>query len=209
MELRPWIALPIALLAIVGQAQALLLTVQNTECVWEDVEYDGDVVSGNFVVLDHEVFWGSDHPGIELIVTGPDGRNVHNTNTIDGEQFEFIAHHKGRYKFCFHNPLSAPEQVTFYIHVGHVPGVEDLAKDEHLKPVDVKIAQLGELLEAVSAEIRYLQTRDLRHRRTNESTQRRLLAYTISEYLLLIGASVGQVYMIRHLFSKRIGYNRV
>lgn len=43
----------------------------------------------------------------------------------------------------------------------------------------------------------------------NESTQRRLLAYTISEYLLLIGASVGQVYMIRHLFSKRIGYNRV
>lgn len=62
-------------------------------------------------------------------VTGPDGRNVHNTNTIDGEQFEFIAHHRGRYKFCFHNPLSAPEQVTFYIHVGHVPGIADLAKD--------------------------------------------------------------------------------
>jgi hypothetical protein len=173
------------------------------------VEYDGDVVSGNFVVLDQEVFWGSDHPGIELIVTGPDGRSVHNTNSIDGEQFEFIAHRRGRYKFCFHNPLSAPEQVTFYIHVGHVPGVGDLAKDEHLKPVDVKIAQLGGLLESVSAEIRYLQTRDLRHRRTNESTQRRLLAFTICEYLLLIAASVGQVYMIRHLFSKRIGYNRV
>lgn len=62
-------------------------------------------------------------------VTGPDGRSVHNTNTIDGEQFEFIAHHKGRYKFCFHNPLSAPEQVTFYIHVGHVPGIAELAKD--------------------------------------------------------------------------------
>jgi hypothetical protein len=62
-------------------------------------------------------------------VTGPDGRNVHNTNTIDGEQFEFVAHQRGRYKFCFHNPLSAPEQVTFYIHVGHVPGIEDLAKD--------------------------------------------------------------------------------
>jgi hypothetical protein len=43
----------------------------------------------------------------------------------------------------------------------------------------------------------------------NESTQRRLLAYTIGEYALLVAASVGQVYMIRHLFSKRIGYNRV
>jgi hypothetical protein len=68
MELRPWIALLVALTAIVAPAQALLLTVQNTECVWEDVEYEGDIVSGNFVVLDHEVFWGSDHPGIELLV---------------------------------------------------------------------------------------------------------------------------------------------
>lgn len=68
--------------------------------------------------------------GFGLIqVTGPDGHAVHNTNTIDGEKFEFVARHRGRYKFCFHNPLSAPEQVTFYIHVGHVPGIEDLAKD--------------------------------------------------------------------------------
>lgn len=37
---------------------------------------------------------------------------------------------------------------------------------EHLKPVDVKIAQLGEALESVSAEIRYLQSRDLRHRKS-------------------------------------------
>jgi hypothetical protein len=204
-----WIVVLLALATITSRSHALVLTVQNTECVWEDVEYDNDIVSGNFVVLDHEVFWGADHPGIELLVTGPDGHSVYNTNTIDGQKFEFVAHHRGRYKFCFHNPLSAPEQVTFYIHVGHVPGVEDLAKDEHLKPVDVKIAQLGEALESVSAEIRYLQNRDLRHRRTNESTQRRLIFYTVSEYLLLIGASVGQVYMIRHLFSKRIGYNRV
>lgn len=68
MELRPWIALLVALTAIVAPAQALLLTVQNTECVWEDVEYDGDIITGNFVVLDHEIFWGADHPGIELVV---------------------------------------------------------------------------------------------------------------------------------------------
>lgn len=40
---------------------------------------------------------------------------------------------------------------------------------EHLKPVDVKIAQLGEALESVSAEIRYLQNRDLRHRKSKYS----------------------------------------
>lgn len=69
MELRPWIVLLVALTAIAARSShALVLTVQDTECVWEDVEYDNDVISGNFVVLDHEVFWGSDHPGIDLIV---------------------------------------------------------------------------------------------------------------------------------------------
>jgi hypothetical protein len=43
----------------------------------------------------------------------------------------------------------------------------------------------------------------------NESTQRRLIAYTVAEYVMLLAASIGQVYMIRKLFSKRIGYNRV
>lgn len=68
MELRPWITVLFALAVVVAHSHALLMTVHNTECVWEDVEFDGDVVSGNFVVLDQEVFWGSEHPGIELIV---------------------------------------------------------------------------------------------------------------------------------------------
>lgn len=43
----------------------------------------------------------------------------------------------------------------------------------------------------------------------NESTQRRLIAYTVAEYVMLLAASIGQVYLIQQLFSKRIGYNRV
>lgn len=35
----------------------------------------------------------------------------------------------GIYKFCFHNPASTPETVSFYIHVGHIPNEHDLAKD--------------------------------------------------------------------------------
>lgn len=80
---------------------------------------------------------------------------------------------------------------------------------EPLKPVNVKIAQLAEALESVSAEIRYMQTRDKRHRSTNESTQRRLVAYRVAEYIMLLAVSIGQVYLIQQLFSKRLGYNRV
>jgi p24 family protein beta-1 len=46
-----------------------------------------------------------------------------------GDKFEFKAPRGGMYKFCFHNPYGAPETVSFYIHVGHIPNEHNLAKD--------------------------------------------------------------------------------
>lgn len=113
------------------------------------------------------------------------------------------------YKFCFHNPYSTPETVSFYIHVGHIPSEHDLAKDEHLDPINVKIAELREALESVTAEQKYLRARDARHRHTNESTHKRVIFYTVGEYLLLAAVSALQVIYIRRLFSKSVAYNRV
>ncbi|KAK1296591.1 Transmembrane emp24 domain-containing protein p24beta3 [Acorus calamus] len=199
-------------------ASGLAVTVTDMECVYEYVLYDGDTVSGNFVVVDHDIFWSSDHPGIDLIVrkwwyslwvTSPAGNTVHSVKGTSGDKFEFKAPRSGMYKFCFHNPHATPETVSFYIHVGHIPNEHDLAKDEHLDPVNVKIAELREALESVTAEQKYLRARDTRHRHTNESTRKRLIVYTLMEYMALVCASGLQVVYIRRLFSKSVGYNRV
>lgn len=50
-------------------ASSLSVTVNDVECVYEYVLYEGDTVSGNFVVVDHDIFWSSDHPGIDFIVS--------------------------------------------------------------------------------------------------------------------------------------------
>ncbi|XP_020586010.1 transmembrane emp24 domain-containing protein p24beta3-like [Phalaenopsis equestris] len=188
---------------------ALSVTVTDTECVYDFVQFDGDIVSGNFVVVDHDIFWGSDHPGLDLTISSPAGNTVHSIHGSSGEKFEFKALKAGMYKFCFHNPKSIPETVSFYIHVGHIPNEHDLAKDEHLNPVNVKIAELREALESVTAEQKYLKARELRHRRTNESTRRRIIGYTITEYIVLAAASFLQVLFIRRLFSKTVAYNRI
>ena len=57
-----------AVLAAARRADALSVTVTDTECIHEFVPYEGDTVSGNFVVVDHDIFWSSDHPGIDLTV---------------------------------------------------------------------------------------------------------------------------------------------
>lgn len=188
---------------------ALSVTVNDVECVYEFVLYEGDTITGNFVVVDHDIFWSSDHPGIDLVVTSPGGNTVHAVKGTSGDKFEFKAPRAGMYKFCFHNPQKTPETVSFYIHSGHIPNEHNLAKDEHLDPINVKIAELREALESVTAEQKYLKAREARHRHTNESTRRRLIFYTLLEYFVLATASALQVVYIRRLFSKSVAYNRV
>eukprot|EP00252_Welwitschia_mirabilis_P025033 TRINITY_DN7670_c0_g1_i1.p1 TRINITY_DN7670_c0_g1~~TRINITY_DN7670_c0_g1_i1.p1 ORF type:complete len:209 (+),score=27.75 TRINITY_DN7670_c0_g1_i1:274-900(+) len=204
------LALIVGFLVVFPQySECLSLTVQDVECVYENVEYEGDTVSGNFVVVDHEIFWTSDHPGIDFVVTAPAGNVVYSSKGKAEEKFQFRAPRRGVYKFCFHNSFSAPETISFYIHVGHIPNDHNLAKDEHVSSVSVKIAELREALESVSAEQQYLKARDARHRHTNESTHRRLLFYTFAEYAALVAASALQAVYIRRLFSKNVAYNRV
>ncbi|KAF8775674.1 hypothetical protein HU200_004456 [Digitaria exilis] len=229
-------ALLVALAAVLSaawRADALSVTVTDTECIHEFVPYEGDTVSGNFVVVDHDIFWSSDHPGIDLTVparyprldgvlrfcavTSPGGNTVHTLKGKSGDKFEFKAPRGGMYKFCFHNPYGAPETVSFYIHVGHIPNEHNLAKDEHLDPINVKIAELKEALESVTAEQKYLKAREARHRHSklnglacpNESTRKRVMFYTMAEYLAFMSASALQVVYIRRLFSKNVAYNRV
>lgn len=60
--------LALLLSCYVSELSALSVTVNDVECVYEYVLYEGDSVSGNFVVVDHDIFWSSDHPGIDFTV---------------------------------------------------------------------------------------------------------------------------------------------
>ncbi|KAM7255767.1 hypothetical protein ACFE04_011508 [Oxalis oulophora] len=198
------------LLSLFTRIQSLALTVNDIECVSEYVLFDGDTVSGNFVVVDHDIFWNSDHPGIDFSVTSTStGSIVHTIKGTSGDSFEFKAPRSGMYKFCFHNPHPTPESVSFYIHVGHIPGEHDLAKDEHLNPVNVQIAELRESLESIITEQKYLKARETRHRYTNESTRKRVIGYTLTEYFLFASLSALQVFYIRYLFGRSVAYNRI
>ncbi|KAL6271557.1 transmembrane emp24 domain-containing protein p24beta3-like [Prunus yedoensis var. nudiflora] len=200
------------LMSLIGNgnfATALSITVTDLECVSEQVLYEGDTISGNFVAIDHDIFWSSDHPGIDFTAMTPAGTTVFSLKGTSGDKFEFKAPQSGIYKFCFRNPVSTPETVSFYIHVGHIPNEHDLAKDEHMDPLNIKIAELREALESITTEQKYLKARDARHRYTNVSTKKRVIYFTLAEYIVFAAASALQVVYIRNLFSKTVGYNRV
>ncbi|KAI3940829.1 hypothetical protein MKW92_014389 [Papaver armeniacum] len=122
-----------------------------------------------FIVVDHDIFWSYyefESTNLDSSqVTSSGGNVVNYLKGTSGDKFEFKAPRAGMYKLCFHNPYSTPRQiVSFYIHVGHIPNEHDLAKDEHLDPINVKIAELREALESHHREHKYLKARGSRHR---------------------------------------------
>ncbi|KAL3627045.1 hypothetical protein CASFOL_028408 [Castilleja foliolosa] len=60
--------LVLLVLSTPSRISALSVTVNDVECIYEYVLYEDDTVSGNFVVVDHDIFWGSDHPDIDFIL---------------------------------------------------------------------------------------------------------------------------------------------
>ncbi|XP_031474084.1 transmembrane emp24 domain-containing protein p24beta3-like [Nymphaea colorata] len=212
---RPlFLALLVSLGLLISDAfllsSALTVTLNDVECISEYVISEGDIMSGSFVVDDHDAFWRYDQTGIDFSVISPSGNVVYSLDEASTGQFRFKAPASGMYKICFHNPSSTYETVTFYIHTGHIPNEQDpIVKDEHLNPLNVKIAELREALESVTAEQKYLKAREERHWHTNTSTRRRLYSYTVVEYMALLVTSIFQVVCIRQFFSQTVAYNRI
>lgn len=53
---KMWMALMCLMFIFIGRIESLSVTVNEVECLYEYVFYEGDTVSGNFVVVDHDIF---------------------------------------------------------------------------------------------------------------------------------------------------------
>lgn len=82
-------------------------------------------------------------------------------------------------------------------------GNDELAKKEHLDPLETQILQLSAAISAVHNEQKYMKMRETRHRYTNDSTNSRVLWWSFFEAVILIGASLFQVYYLRRFFEQK------
>eukprot|EP00244_Chara_vulgaris_P008232 TRINITY_DN3163_c0_g1_i1.p1 TRINITY_DN3163_c0_g1~~TRINITY_DN3163_c0_g1_i1.p1 ORF type:complete len:223 (-),score=31.52 TRINITY_DN3163_c0_g1_i1:204-872(-) len=183
---------------------AVQLTIEKSECVYEDIQSEGDFVTGSFVVYGSEHGWASDEQGMDVQVTAPHGYNVYSAKKKTEDEFLFHTSKKGIYKFCFTNHAPYPEMVVFNLHVSHHMAKDDVAKDDHFIPLINQITSLEEALDNVHAELIYFRGRDSRHKKTAESTNRRLIIKASVQAAALVASSVLQVFLLRRLFEKRL-----
>ncbi|XP_047999311.1 transmembrane emp24 domain-containing protein 2 [Cydia splendana] len=168
------------------------------ECFFEHVEADTkmgltfEIAEGGFLDID-------------VTITGPDGTVIYHGERESSGMYTFSAHVSGRYTYCFSNKMSTmtPKVVMFNLEIGDAPHKAEGDKDEavdHNKLEDM-IKELATTLKTVKHEQEYMQVRDRIHRSINESTNSRVVLWSVFEASVLLVMTVGQVYYLKRFFE--------
>ncbi|KAL6975184.1 hypothetical protein U1Q18_023979 [Sarracenia purpurea var. burkii] len=208
----PKFAVIVKLALLLSSLQAVFgirFVIDREECFAHKVEYDGDTIHFSFVVIKSEGSWHYAPDGVDLVVKGPSGDQIHDFRDRTSEKFEFVAHHKGVHHFCFTNKSPYHETIDFDVHEAHFSYYDQHAKDEHLNPLLEHISKLEEALYNIQFEQHWLEAQTESQAIVNEGMSRRALHKALYESAALIGASVLQVYLLRRLFERKLGMSRV
>ncbi|KAL6200638.1 hypothetical protein ACLB2K_030419 [Fragaria x ananassa] len=196
------------LLSLQG-AFSIRFVIDRDECFSHNVLYEGDTVHLSFVVIKVDASWHYTQDGVDLVVKGPSGEQIHELRDKTSEKYEFVTRHKGIHQFCFTNKSPYHETIDFDIHVSHFTYYDQHAKDEHFNPLLEQISKLEEALYNIQFEQHWLEAQTERQAIVNEAMSRRAIHKAFFESAGLVGASVLQVYLLRRLFERKLGMSRV
>lgn len=145
-------------------------------------------------------------------IKGPNDRIIFERRRETEGKFVFQTAMSGIYSFCFSNKMSTYTQksVSLDIDIGlskdqkqTTTGGQDVAKPEHLTPLESSIQQLHDALVTIQNEQKYLKMREIRHRYTTESTNQRVIVWNAFEAITLVAMSLFQIYYLRRFFEDR------
>ncbi|CAB1339774.1 unnamed protein product [Coregonus sp. 'balchen'] len=85
---------------------------------------------------------------------------------------------------------------------GRIPD-QLIAKVEKLKPLEVELRRLEDLSESIVNDFAYMKKREEEMRDTNESTNTRVLYFSIFSMCCLIGLATWQVFYLRRFFKAK------
>uniref|UniRef100_A0A7N0SVK2 GOLD domain-containing protein n=1 Tax=Kalanchoe fedtschenkoi TaxID=63787 RepID=A0A7N0SVK2_KALFE len=194
----------VVILAAAQSAVGIQFYLWKEECFSQKVEEVGDIVRVSFVVVRRKSKLHASTAGVDLVVKGPHGEQVHDDRDKKTEHFEFVAQKKGIYKFCFTTKAGYTEMVDFNIAINHEEHLEP-AKNEQLAGVQKYIGRLSKWLEAVEFKQRWLIADQHRLEEINRATNFWAIIKVAVESVALIGSSALQVYLLKRLFKRKVG----
>ncbi|KAF2299999.1 hypothetical protein GH714_006614 [Hevea brasiliensis] len=159
----------VVILALLSSLQAVFgirFVIDREECFSHDIKYEGDTVHVSFVVIKADSTWHYTNDGVDLVVKGPNGDQIHDFRDKISDKFEFMARQRGVHSFCFTNKSPYHETIDFDVHVAIFHTMMSMRK---------MIWKLEEALYNIQFEQHWLEAQTERQAIVNEAMGRRAI----------------------------------
>lgn len=175
---------------------------QNSKrCVKEEV-HKGVLISGEYVLNE-----GAGR--VDLLVTDTKGHILVSREKVDSGKFAFVTDDYDVFEACFSSKLEAGQrgmdrEVTLTLKHGVEAKTYDAMSDVgKLKPLELELQKLEDLSESIVKDFAYMRQREAEMRDTNESTNTRVLYFSIFSMCCLLGLATWQVLYLRRFFKAK------
>lgn len=112
---------------------------------------------------------------------------------------------QGEHRLCFTNG-DARQQLTIELQYkvgGAQKAASEVAKKEALKPMESKLQQLETTVMQITTEMRSLQSKEAQMTAIRDSTSSRMVWFSVSTTLLLLGLKAAEILYLRQYFKSR------
>lgn len=188
--------------ATVSSALIFKLPLNTEKCLKEEIHKDV-LVKGEFGVTPLAGVT------VNLLVTDSNSHILYNKDDAKDGKFAFTTDDYDMFKVCFKSNSDVrgkmPDQdIELTMKRGvEAKNYDDIAKTEKLKPLEVELRRLEDLSESIVSAFAYMKTRESEMRDTNESTNSRVLYFSIFSMLCLVGLATWQVLYLRKFFKSK------
>jgi hypothetical protein len=177
-------------------ALSVRVPAHRQECFYEDVNAARTKVFFHFMVTN------GGNLDIDVHVYGPDSNLIWSTEREQEQRILFKSKLPGAHKFCFSNKMSTVllKTVAFSIQVGDP---SEGTQAHPVDPMEKSLIHIAEAITEVRNEQNYLTTRERLHRDTTESTNTRVMWFSVGEVALIAGIGALQIMYLKAAFEKR------
>jgi len=149
----------------------------------------------------------------KLEVTDSKGHLLYNKDDAAKGKFAFTTDEYDVFQICFETKVvqhtggqsdSLIKEVQLSLKHGvEAKDYENLAKVEKLKPLEIELRRLEDLSQDIVTDFAYMKAREEEMRDTNESTNSKVLYFSIFSMCCLLGLAVWQVLYLRRYFKAK------
>ncbi|KAG8265263.1 transmembrane emp24 domain-containing protein bai [Homalodisca vitripennis] len=146
---------------------------------------------------------------VDYVVTDSKGHILAQHHDVSKARFSFVTENYDTFEICFTTKVPiqqtySPQEITLNVKRGvEAKNYELIGEAAKLKPMEVELKRLEDLSTSIVQDFVLMRKREVEMRDTNESTNNRVLYFSIFSMCCLLSLATWQVLYLRRFFKAK------